>query len=87
MIERLLLYGIHAKAAGAAIGVELDRTVCDAAHETQAALAFVHPASARANVALHSTIVELVPIERLVRFSHGVPALLRLPSLHRAAYT
>ena len=62
MVERLLLDRVDAEAAGAAVREELDAAVFAAAHETQAALAFVQLARARTHVALHAAIVERVPV-------------------------
>src|SRR5512146_993457 len=62
VVEWLLLDRIDAEAARAAIAEELDATRLDTAHEAQAALPFVHPAGARAHVALHPAIRQQVPV-------------------------
>src|SRR5688500_205773 len=66
MVQRLLLDRVDAESAGASIGIEPDFAVLDTAHETQAALTVVHLARARTHVALHATVVELVPVLRRV---------------------
>ena len=62
MIERLLLDRIDTEAAGAAVGIEFDLAAFDAAHEAQPALAFVHAAVTRTDVALNATVLESVPV-------------------------
>jgi AmmeMemoRadiSam system protein B len=62
MIQRLLFNRIDAEAAGAAVGIKFDLAAFDAAHETQAALAFVHAAFTRADVALNAAVLESVPV-------------------------
>src|SRR5678816_786463 len=66
MVERLFLDRVDAEAAGAAVGIKPDLAVFDTTYEAQAALPVVHPAGARTHVALHATIVELVPVLRRV---------------------
>src|SRR5688500_10928384 len=74
MVQRLLLDRVDAESAGAAVGVEPDFAVLDAAHETQAALSVVHLARARTHVALHATVVELVPVlRRVIHTEHHAP--------------
>src|SRR5205814_7583674 len=62
MMERLLLDGIDAESAGAAIRRQDDLVMFACADEAQAALAFVQAAEARAQVALYASVVEFVPI-------------------------
>ena len=62
MIQRLLFNGIDTEAARSAIGIEFDLAALDAAHETQAALALVHAAFARTDVALNAAVFESVPV-------------------------
>src|SRR5439155_11492622 len=61
MVEWLLLDGIDAEARRAAVGGEHHFIAHALAHEAGAALAFVQPAVARAQVALHAPVVEQVP--------------------------
>ena len=56
MIEWFLFDGIDAESARAAIGEQPHLALLDAAHEAQPALAFVHFAGTRADVALHTTV-------------------------------
>ena len=62
MIQRFFLDRINAKTAGAAVANQLDLAVQALAHITQAALAFLQAAMARAEVALQLSIVKLVPV-------------------------
>ena len=62
MIQRFLLDRIDAEAAGAAVSVEPHLSVFDAAHEAQTALAVVHLAGTRTDVALNSSVIEAVPV-------------------------
>ena len=62
MVERLLLYWVDAKAAGAAIGGQHDLVVRPGTHETQAALPFMEPAEAGAKVTLQTAVVNRVPV-------------------------
>jgi hypothetical protein len=62
LVQGLLFYWIDTESRGAAISREHDPVILAAAHEAQAALAFVHPAAARADVALHPAVLQRVPI-------------------------
>ena len=62
MIKRLFFYGINAIAAGPAVSRKHHSTVLIGAHETEAALARVHLAEARADVALHPSVGQLMPV-------------------------
>ena len=75
MVERLLLDGIHAEAARAAIGGEDDPVALAGANEAEAALALVERAVARAEVALDAAVAERVPVAPRVR--HAWPPLER----------
>ena len=61
VIERLLLDRVDAEARRAPVGREHHRVADALAHEARAALAFVQPAVARAQVALDAAVVEHVP--------------------------
>jgi hypothetical protein len=69
VVQRLFLDGIDAKAARAAVAVELDLVRFAAAHVAQAALAFAQAAGARAQVALDAAIGQAVPVAAA---DHGV---------------
>ena len=75
VVEWLLLDRVDAVAAGPAVGGTDDRIVLPGPHEAQAALSLVQPAGSRADVTLHPTVVEGVPVQRLVR-PHDYSALL-----------
>jgi AmmeMemoRadiSam system protein B len=62
MIQRFLFNGVDTEAAGATVGIEFDLAALDAAHETEATLAFVHAAFTRADVALNAAVLESVPV-------------------------
>src|SRR5262249_21938110 len=62
VIERLLLDGINAKAAGAAVRGQHDLPVLACPHEAEAALPFVELAQARAQVTLDAPVFESVPV-------------------------
>src|SRR5262249_60670977 len=64
MIERLLLDRIDAEAARAAITEELDLPCLRPPHEAQAALPIAQLAGPRAHVALHTPILQRVPVAR-----------------------
>src|SRR5262249_1554294 len=61
VVERLLLHRIDAESGGAAVGRERHAAVFHLTHEAQAALAFVQPAIARAQVALDAAVREAMP--------------------------
>jgi len=61
MIQRFLFDGINAVTARATIGGEDNLIVHIFPHKAQAALARMQLAEARAKVALHPTIFQLVP--------------------------
>src|SRR5207248_10909424 len=56
---------IDAKAAGAAVAEELDAAGFRPAHETQPSLPIVQLAGPGADVALHASVVEQVPVARV----------------------
>ncbi len=56
LVERLFLHRIDAESGGAAIGGEHHGVAVSLAHEAGAALAFVQPAIARAEIALHPAV-------------------------------
>src|SRR4030095_7180207 len=62
VIERLLLDGIDAEAAGAAVAREHDRIALARAHEAEPALTLTQLAGTRADVALHTSVLEEVPV-------------------------
>ena len=62
MVERLLFDGIDAETAGAPIRGQHHGVAPPAAHEAQPALAIVQLAVARAQVALQTAVVQLVPV-------------------------
>lgn len=62
MIQRFLFDRVDAKAAGAAIGDELDFIVEALAYVTQPALPLAKMAVAWAQVALQAPIVEAMPV-------------------------
>ena len=62
VVQRLLLDGVDAEAAGAAVGRENHFAVQAAADEAQPTLALAKPAEARAQIALHAAVVELMPV-------------------------
>src|ERR1700730_4170442 len=64
MIERLLLDGIDAEAAGPPVGGEHDPAVLASAHEAETALALLQLAEARAEIALDAAVFERVPVFR-----------------------
>jgi hypothetical protein len=64
MVQGLFFDWINTEATGAAIGREHDFTVFARTHETQAALALVQLAVARAEITLHPAVIECVPIAR-----------------------
>jgi hypothetical protein len=74
VIERLFLDGIDAKSGRPAISGEHHLVIHALTHKTRSALSFVQPTIARAQIALHSAIVEQVPptagVLREVRLSH-----------------
>src|SRR5207237_5075607 len=60
VVQWLLLYWIDTEPRGTAVGREHDPVVLPATHEAQAALAFVKPAIARADIALDTPVFEPV---------------------------
>src|SRR5262249_44406764 len=64
VVQRLLLDGIDAEAAGAPPGGEDDRVVLAGAHEAQPALTLVQAAGAGTDIALHPPIVQPLPVPR-----------------------
>src|SRR5438132_14396228 len=73
MIERLLFDGIDAKAAGPAVAEELDAAGFRPAYETQPSLPIVQLAGPGADVALHASVVEQVPVARVDDRPFGRP--------------
>ncbi len=75
VVERLLLYRIDAEAAGAAVGREDDLLVLAHADEAHAALTLPQPTEPRTEIALHPSVLELVPIlgryDRIHDLVHG----------------
>ena len=73
VIERLLLDGIDAETAGAAIGGQNDGVVLTRPNEAQPALALVELTGARADVALDAPVIEGMPVFclRIFAFRHG----------------
>jgi hypothetical protein len=61
MVERLFFHRIDAKAGGPAVGRQHHPSLVALAHEAKTALAFVQPAVARAQIALHAPIGQRVP--------------------------
>ena len=75
MVERLLFDRIDAEPRGAPVRGEHYLILCAATRETDAALTFVQPAIARAQIALHAPIVEAAPpAARMQRTGPGVVA-------------
>ena len=77
MVQWLLLDWIDTEPRGAAVRREHDPVVLPATHEAQAALAFVKPAIARANIALDTPVFEPVPVAarnafQALGFGHGI---------------
>ena len=77
VVQWLLLYWIDTEPRGAAVGREHDPVVLPATHEAQAALAFVEPAIARADIALDAPVFEPVPVAarnafQTLGFGHGI---------------
>ena len=62
MIERLLLYGVNAEAAGTPVGCQHDLATLTGADKAQAALAVFEPAGPGAHVTLHAAIGQDVPV-------------------------
>ncbi len=62
MIEGLLFNRIDAKARGSAVSREHNLVILPCPHETQAALALMELAIARADVALDATVLKGVPV-------------------------
>jgi hypothetical protein len=62
MIQRFLFDGVHAKAAGTAIGGQDDLLLVTGAHKTKALLTLVEFAGAWADVALDAPVVQLMPV-------------------------
>src|SRR5690606_22546874 len=62
MVQRLLLDGIDTEPAGASVAGEHHCTVDARAHEAQAALALLHPACPRTQVALDPAVSERMPV-------------------------
>jgi hypothetical protein len=81
MIERLLFDRVDAKARRAPIGSEHHLIALPRAHEAQASLTFVQPATARTDVALDAAILQDVPIpprfalDGLIHFALGLSFL------------
>ncbi len=87
VVQRLLLDRIDAEPRRATVARQDDRVAAARAHETQAALALVQPALARAEIALDPAVVETVPVPRRDREGIHEPILGQLrqgtPSLDR----
>src|SRR5882672_10745895 len=64
MVERLFLDRVDAEAARAAIAEQLDTACFRAAYEAQASLTVTQLAGARAHVALHTAVVQSMPVAR-----------------------
>ncbi len=62
VVQWLLLDWIDTESRRAAVGREHDPVILPATHEAQAALAFVQPAIARADIALDTPVFEPVPV-------------------------
>ena len=72
VVQWLLLYWIDTESRGAAVGRKHDPVILPATHEAQAALAFVKPAIARADIALDTPVFEPVPVAARNAFqTHG----------------
>src|SRR6266480_4869410 len=65
MVERFLLDRVDAKAARAAVAEQLDTPCLRATHEAQASLPITQLAGSRAHVALHTAVVQRVPVARV----------------------
>ena len=77
MVQWLLLDRIDAEPRGTAVGGEHDLVILPATHEAQAALAFLEPAIARADIALDTPVFEPLPITasnafQLLGLGHGI---------------
>jgi hypothetical protein len=62
VVQWFFLYWIDTESRGAAVRCEHDPIVLPATHEAQAALAFVKPAIAWADIALDTPVFEPVPV-------------------------
>ena len=71
MIQRFLLDRIDAKSARSTVCKQFDFTSFDAAHEAKTALAFVHFARTRTDVALDATLINNMPMACGVRHMSG----------------
>src|SRR5438105_4996270 len=65
MVERFFLDRVDAKAARAAVAEQLDTSCLRATHEAQASLPIAQLAGSRAYVALHTAVVQRVPVARV----------------------
>src|SRR5947207_12752973 len=65
MVERFLLDRVDAKAARAAVAEQPDTPCLRATHEAQASLPIAQLAGSRADVALHTAVVQRVPVARV----------------------
>jgi hypothetical protein len=77
VVQWLLLDWIDAESRGAAVGREHDLLILPATHEAQAALTFVEPAIARADITLDPPVFEPVPVAarkafQALRFGHRI---------------
>jgi hypothetical protein len=62
VVKRLFFDGIYAEATGTAIGGKHDLAIPACPHKTEAALALVEFAQARAQITLDAAVLESVPI-------------------------
>ena len=64
MIQGFLLDRVDAEATGPAVSGQDDGIVFASAHKAKAALPFVQPAKARANITLHTAVIKASPVSR-----------------------
>ena len=77
LVQWFFLYWIDTESRGAAVRCEHNPVILTAAHEAQAALAFVKPAIAWADIALDTPVFEPVPVAsrktfQAQRFNHRI---------------
>ena len=82
MIEWFLLDRIDAEAAGSAIGRENHLVARPPAHETKSTLSFMQLAESRAEIALHTAVLQPMPIARWDAFNSIVFGYLGHSILH-----
>src|SRR5256886_14191425 len=84
MVERFFLDRVDAKAARAAVAEQLDTPCLRATHEAQASLPITQLAGSRAHVALHTAVVQRVPVARVDDRAFSRPYLQALRRLAHA---